>query len=152
RSLVELVGLVLELRLRIGLRLDVVDRRRLGDDGNQLLFVVLRLLGGIIGARELNADSLLGERRDDHEDDEEDEGDIHEWSDVDVALDLTAAARSSHAHGWSPLRSTGGGALSATPLDEVVEKLRSGVRHLDLEPIDLVHEVVVDPDGRDGDE
>src|SRR5436309_10917191 len=37
-------------------------------------------------------------------------------------------------------------------LDEVVDELRRGVRHLHLEAVHLVEEVVVQPDGRDGHE
>src|SRR5512139_4195809 len=41
--------------------------------------------------------------------------------------------------------------LCVLPLHEVVDQLRRGVRHLDLEALDLVEEVVVEPDGRDCD-
>src|SRR5436305_1532270 len=37
-------------------------------------------------------------------------------------------------------------------LDEVVDELRRGVRHLHLEAVDFVQEVVVQPDRRDGHE
>src|SRR5215472_9676688 len=40
----------------------------------------------------------------------------------------------------------------AAPFDEVVDELVRRIRHLDLEPLDVVHEDVEHPDGRDGDE
>src|SRR5262252_4694185 len=40
----------------------------------------------------------------------------------------------------------------AATLDEVVDQLVRGVRHLDLEPLDVVHEDVEHPHGRDGHE
>src|SRR6516165_10847042 len=40
----------------------------------------------------------------------------------------------------------------AAPFDEVVDELVPGVRHLDLEALDVVHEDVEHPHGRDGHE
>src|SRR5262252_6265813 len=40
----------------------------------------------------------------------------------------------------------------AAPFDEVVDELVRGVRHLDLEPLDVVHEDVEHPHRRDGHE
>src|SRR5262245_37993729 len=40
----------------------------------------------------------------------------------------------------------------AAALDEVVDQLRGAVGHLDLEPLDLVHEDVEEPDRRNRDE
>src|SRR5678815_4411197 len=56
-----------------------------------------------------------------------------------------------------PMRSSSCGSLRglggrAAALDEVVDQLRGAVGHLDLEPLDLVHEDIEEPDGRDRDE
>jgi hypothetical protein len=71
-------------------------------------FEFLRLLVGIVGDGELDVDTLLEQRGDDHEDDEKDEAHVHERRDVDVALELVPAACAAHAHWkfllWSSTR------------------------------------------------
>src|SRR4029079_11629414 len=91
--------------------------------------------------------------------DEENETDVDEGSDVDVTLNaVPAAAAASHAHCRTSRvpeklgRAHGEVDSRSAPLDEVVDELRGGVGHLDLEALDLVREDVEKPHGRDGHE
>src|SRR5262249_20665594 len=94
-----------ELRLRLRLRVvDVVLDGGRVLDRDELLLRPLGLLVRIVRLRDLDADALLEKGRDDHEDDQEHEADVHQRGYVDVALQLVAAAAATHTHEKTPTR------------------------------------------------
>src|SRR5690606_138073 len=68
----------------------------------------------------------------------------------DVGLDSTFGAAYIHCHGAYSFGKSE--KISLRLLDEVVDQLRRGVRHLDVEVLEAAGEVVVEPHGRDGDD
>src|SRR5712664_4658987 len=85
---------------------------------------------------------LLQHGGDHHEDDQQHEHDVGHGNHV------------GRRHLGSGYRLVGHGRLllGAAAQDEVVDELHGGVVHLDVEGFDFVGEVVVGPDGRNGDE
>jgi hypothetical protein len=76
-----------------GLNLDGVDEEPLvGRDGDDRLVLRLRLLGRVDGPRQRHCDALLQQGGHDHHDDQQNQHDVDERRDVDVALDTTLGA------------------------------------------------------------
>src|SRR5688500_19104242 len=98
-ALVELVVRTLEILGGEPLRVDEVFGRRLPLDRDEPLFRALRFLVGVVRRRQLDVHPLLEHGRDDHENDEENEANVDQRGDVDVALKTSAVRAASHRHG-----------------------------------------------------
>ena len=96
----------------------------------------------VIDIGQIHGNALLQHGRDHHEDDQQHEHNVGHGNDV--------GRRHLRADLW--LVGHGRLLLRATAQDEVVDELHRGVIHLDVEGFHFVGEIVVSPDGGDGDQ
>src|ERR1700687_6147164 len=112
-----------------------------GDDDGVVLVRILHV-PGVVGPHHVHRLALLQHGRDHHEDDQQHEHDVGHGNHVGGR------------HLGSGYWFVGHGRLllGATAQDEVVDELHGGVVHLDVEGFYFIGEVVVSPDGGNGDE
>src|ERR1043166_1423596 len=139
---------VSELRQRILLLPDVevvvIGNR---NDHRSVLCNILIWVRGNHFARKVDRNTLLGERRDDHEDDQQPQHDVHHRRYVNFRVVFIGPA-DLHTHSKTPITNASS-KLSAqafsTLTDEIIDKLRRGVRHFDAKARYLVREIVEQP-------